>query len=206
MADENFFKTAYAVKTSAETREMYDRWAEVYDRDLTGSAYQQPARCAAALRHQLTGGSAKILDVGCGTGLSGLALKKAGFGAIDGCDLSDGMLEKAKALNLYDRLFACDLNKPPMEADDGAYDGLTAVGVFSFGHVMADAVDELLRVVKPGAPLVIGLNDHFYEEGSLTNKLAALGDEGLITMIASEHGEHIPANDLKGWVITFRKA
>ena len=205
MNEKNYFEIAYTLKNSNEAREMYDRWAEVYDRDLTGNEYQQPVRCAEALSKHLANKNAKILDVGCGTGLSGLALQEAGFQNIEGCDLSTGMLEKAEALKIYSRLFACDLNEPPIDADDASCDGLTAVGVFSFGHIMPEAVDELLRIVKPGAPIIIGLNDHYYEEGSLTAKLDHLAKSGEIEMISREHGEHIPGNDLRGWVITFKK-
>ncbi|MEL7430300.1 MAG: class I SAM-dependent methyltransferase, partial [Pseudomonadota bacterium] len=132
---ENFFDKAYSVKSTEETREMYDRWSKVYDKDLKTGDYRQPVRCAAALRQQVTDLSAEILDVGCGTGLSGLALREAGYTHIDGCDLSEGMLEKAGKLGIYNRLFACDLNQPPLDVTDTSYDAITAVGVFSFGHV-----------------------------------------------------------------------
>ncbi len=205
MAEENFFEIAYSIKDTDEARAMYDRWAKVYDRDLTDGEYQQPKRCADALSSVLADKQASVLDVGCGTGLSGLALQQAGYTKVDGCDLSEGMLEKAAELNLYNRLFACDLNHPPIDAEDGAYDAVTAVGVFSFGHISADAVDELLRVVVAGGIIIIGLNDHFYEEGSLVSKLEALSSQRVIEILSQEHGEHIPANDLKGWVLTLKK-
>ena len=205
MAKENFFEIAYSIKDTDEARKMYDRWAEVYDRDLTDGEYQQPKRCADALSAVVDNKQASILDVGCGTGLSGLALNQAGYMKIDGCDLSEGMLEKAAELDLYNHLFTCDLNRPPIDAFDGAYDAVTAVGVFSFGHISADAVDELLRVVIPNGTIIIGLNDHFYEEGSLVSKLEALSSQGIIEILSREHGDHIPANDLKGWVLTLRK-
>ncbi len=205
MSREDFFQVAYSLKTTEEARAMYDRWAEIYDADLTGVEYQQPVRCAEALKKLLPANECKILDVGCGTGLSGLALKERGYKNIDGCDLSKGMLDKASQLDIYERLFSCDLNEPPIDAKDGEYDAVTAVGVFSFGHILPNAVEELMRVAKPGAPIIIGLNDHYYEEGSLVTKLESLADENRITLISQEHGEHIPGNDLKGWVITFVK-
>jgi len=70
---------------------------------------------------------------------------------------------------------------------------------------MPEAVDELLRVTKNNGIIIIGLNDHYYDEGSLTKKLDTLQLENSIKIIAQEHGEHIPENDLKGWVITLRK-
>lgn len=205
MAKENFFDIAYTLKTSEDAKRMYDHWAEVYDQDLTKSNYQQPKRCAQALLDQQSNKNIKLLDVGCGTGLSGLALKESGFQKIDGCDLSEGMLKKAAHLKIYDRLFNCNLNEPPIDAEDAQYDALTAVGVFSFGHIMADAVEELLRVTKTNGTIIIGLNDHYYEEGSLTNKITLLQEEGKLKIIKQEHGEHIPENDLKGWVITLKK-
>lgn len=205
MSKENFFKTSYSLKSSAETKEHYDRWSKVYDQDLVEGEYQQPTRCAQTLYNQVQNTDIKILDVGCGTGLSGLALKDAGYEHLDGCDLSQGMLDKATQLNIYDRLFTCNLNEPPIDAANEQYDAVTAVGVFSFGHIMPDAVDELLRVLKQNGTLIIGLNDHYYTEGSLTKKLVELETSKILKIINQEHGEHIPANNLKGWVITLKK-
>lgn len=205
MSKENFFDIAYTLKTSEDAKQMYDLWADVYDQDLNNGKYQQPIRCAKALLDQESDKNIKLLDVGCGTGLSGLALKETGFQSIDGCDLSQGMLSKAAELKIYKRLFSCNLNEPPIEAKDEQYDALTAVGVFSFGHIMPEAVEELLRVIKKNGIIIIGLNDHYYDEGALTNKLDALQKEGKLEIIKQEHGEHIPENDLKGWVITLKK-
>lgn len=205
MSQENFFEIAYTLKTTDEAREMYDRWAKVYDRDLGDGEYQQPVRCAEALKNAGAENSTHILDVGCGTGLSGVALNQAGYLNIDGCDLSQGMLDKANDLDIYGRLFACDLNLPPLDVEVATYDAVTAVGVFSFGHIMPDAVDELLRITKSGGIIIIGLNDHYYVEGSLTDKLSALEGSGRLKILKQEHGDHIPANDLKGWVITLQK-
>ncbi len=206
MAKENFFESAYSLKSAEETREMYDRWSQVYDQDLSKGEYQQPVRCAEALHAQVQNKALNILDVGCGTGLSGLALKELGYQHIDGCDLSEGMLDKADNLNIYKRLFSCNLNAPPIDAKSNHYDAVTAVGVFSFGHIMPQAVDELLRVVKPKGTIIIGLNDHFYNEGSLTKKLNILETSKEIVIINQEHGEHIPENNLMGWVITLKKS
>ena len=131
LAEENFFEIAYSLEGTDETRAMYDRWAKVYDRDLQTGEYRQPQRCAQALSTQVETRDINILDVGCGTGLSGLALKNAGFSDIDGCDLSRGMLDKAAQLDIYGRLFTCDLNEPPLGVSDEHYEAVTAVGVFS---------------------------------------------------------------------------
>jgi len=201
-----FLDKAYTVKTDADTRALYDAWAEVYDEELGENEYQQPLRCAEALAQLMSPATdPAVLDVGCGSGLSGLALKNMGFSNIDGCDYSMGMLEKAETTGAYTRLFETNLNAPPMDADDAIYDAATCVGVFSFGHVTADALDDILRVLRPGGILVIGLNDHFDKEGSLTAKLTTIEEAGSITDRRDEHGEHIRGTGLTGWVIVGTK-
>ncbi len=205
--NDRFLKTVYQVRDPDEVRDMYDRWAASYDTELIEeNGYAQPRRCAEMLSRHLPERTAEILDIGCGTGLSGAALTEAGYGVIDGCDFSAGMLENARKTGLYRRLFRADLNAPPLDAADGAYGAAVAVGVFGFGHVQPDSLDEILRILAPGAPLVIGLNEHFYDEGSLTAKLAALGAMGRIARLAEEHGEHIRGTGVTGWVIAVRKA
>ena len=67
-------------------------------------------------------------------------------------------------------------------------------------------MDEILRVLAPGAPLIIGLNAKFYREGTLAGKLSALSAAGRIDRLAEEHGEHITSAGMTGWVIAVRKA
>lgn len=206
MAGKRFLDKAYGIKREGQALQMYEDWAQTYDVEVRDeNDYQQPERCAVALKKQLADTDAAILDVGCGTGLSGLGLKAHGFKVVDGCDFSPAMLEKAQKTDVYRRLFPANLNEPPMDAGDEAYAAATAVGVFSFGHVDANAMDEILRVVKPGGPVVIGLNQHFYDEGSLVKKLDALEADGRIKLISQEQGAHLPGTGTTGWVIVLEK-
>lgn len=207
MSDRRFLGDAYAETSTDETRALYDAWSEVYDTELLAeNAYAQPRRCAGALAAVEDNRDVPILDIGCGTGLSGLALRKAGFCVLSGCDLSPGMMLRAMATGVYSRLFETDLNAPPMPVADESFGAATAVGVFSFGHVKADAMDDILRVLRPGSPLIIGLNEKYYDEGSLTRKLEALAAEGRLSIESREKGEHIPGTGVEGWVLTLRKA
>ena len=202
-----YFDKAYELRTTEETRRHYAEWAEVYDLEIgKEKGYRQPERCARALLAAGLEANAPVLDVGCGTGLSGRALAAAGYGIIDGSDLSPEMLAKAETTGAYRRLFEADLNRPPLEAPDGHYGAATCVGVFSFGHVQPDAIDDILRVLRPGGYLVIGLNDHFYEEGSFPAKLQALETAGLLTLVNKEHGAHLEnVEGSTGWVFVHRK-
>lgn len=203
----SFLKRAHDVRTIAETRKFYSDWAETYDAELTGEHdYVQPRRSAEMLSRFLPDRGAEILDVGCGTGLVGAALAETGYRTIDGCDLTPEMLEKARERGIYRRLFEADLNRPPLGVRDGAYGAAVAVGVFSFSLIHPDALDEVLRLLAPGAPLIIGVNADFYAEGTLARKLDALVSADRIERLADEHGDHINSAGVSGWAVAVRKA
>lgn len=205
MGKKRFLQEAYRDRTTEQIEEFYNRWSSVYDEELAENNYRQPERCASTLRMHMNDHSGRVLDVGCGTGLSGIALARAGYSHIDGCDLSAGMIEKAFETGVYTKLFTADLNRPPLDCPDNEYDAITAVGVFSYGHVMAEALNEFIRISRQGAPIIIGLNDHYFQEGKVTEKLDMLAQAGQIEKISQEHGEHIPGTGLTGWVIVARK-
>ena len=203
MADspsEGFLGTAYDLETGEQTLDHYQRWAGTYDQEVgVDNGYAQPARCAAALAG-VADPCSHVLDVGCGTGLSGVALRDAGFTRLDGCDFSPPMLERAAETGVYRQLFEADLNAG-LDIDGDAYDHAVAVGVFSFGHIRPDALREVLRVVRPGGAVVVGVNDHFWEVGELPAELDAIEADGLASVASREHGEHLPGAAIMGWVI-----
>src|SRR5690242_17029495 len=79
-----------------EVADRYDEWAQGYDDDLAAWSYQAPAVVAETVvsRHPEAGWA---LDVGCGTGLVGRALRERGFtGQLRGLDISQASLEVAQ--------------------------------------------------------------------------------------------------------------
>ena len=201
---------SYALETSIETLAHYEAWADTYDKEISEElGYAQPVRCAAALsaavgtNHWTPTG--RVLDVGCGTGLSGLALKQAGFTNLDGCDFSAPMLDRAAATGIYQQLFEADLNEG-LDVPDETYDAVAAVGVFSFGHIQPSALREMLRVVRLNGPVVIGLNDHYWDLGTFQSEVDAIETDGVATLVFREHGDHLPGADIQGWVVVLAKA
>ncbi len=206
-SDNGFLHKAYDRNKQPDTKALYRDWAATYDAEVSAeNDYAQPHRCATALAEVLNERSGNILDIGCGTGLSGVALKHAGFPNIDGCDFSAEMLDLAAEKNIYRHLFSADLNATPIDAPTGHYHAATAVGVFSFDLINPDSLDEIFRLLKPGAPLVIGLNERFYVKGTLENKFSELEDNGKAVVLSRELGDHLPGIGVKGWVIVLRKA
>jgi len=205
-AGDRFFDHAYVISTSEETLDHYARFAEVYDTEVTEQGYAQPRRTVEMLSRYDVSSDATVLDVGCGTGLSGIALREAGYQTIDGCDYSDEMLQLARPLGVYGRLFWADLNLPPIDVADESYDVATAVGIFAGGHLVVDAMDEILRAVRPGGVYVAAMNEMFFEGAGVAAKLAELERIGLVSDVIAEHGEHMPGLGIGGWVVAMRKA
>lgn len=195
-----------AATTSDELKSIYDEWAHQYDQDLVDDhAYAMPTRAAQMAARFVDDPSAPVLDVGCGTGLSGLALRHAGFTHLDGCDLSPNMLKIARDHTLYHTLFEVDLLSPPMDVDDCHYNLTIAVGAFAAGHLGGPAVDELIRITRKGGTVIITTNDHFYETGILQATFEGLIKDRRAVNLIAEHGDHIPGKNIGGWVFAFNK-
>ena len=205
-ADSGHFDGAYSLETNEQTLKHYRSWAETYDKEVSEqNGYAQPKRVADMLQHLEATADSRILDAGCGSGLSGLALRAAGYSQIDGCDFSPEMLEKSREKDCYDTLFEANLNESLPQLADNAYDVVTCVGVFSFGHVFPDACDELLRGLKSGGLFIIALNEPYWDKGDLSDKLNSLEAAGKIRILEVQYGEHLPGHDVKGYVIAVQK-
>jgi len=195
----------YDLDSGEKTRAYYDKWAKTYDAELADNGYVTPTRCADALAGQAEDLGAPVLDIGCGTGISGSALRTAGFTKVDGCDFSAEMLEVAKGKGVYDQAFNTDLENPfPFEA--GAYAHLSAMGVLNPGHAPASTLDEVLSLLTPGGLFVFSLNDHALEDNSYEARLNEHLDSGNARLLFKEYGEHIPKIDLRSNVYVLQKA
>ncbi|MEM7287419.1 MAG: methyltransferase domain-containing protein, partial [Actinomycetota bacterium] len=204
MGEDGFLNRAYDEGDSAQTHQLYAEWADSYDGELIDHGYATPARVAEAVKALGVDPGAKIVDLGCGTGLSGSALQAAGYTAIDGCDYSGEMLDVAEATGAYDVLDEVDLNAAPIPYGTDIYDVATIVGVFGFGHVEPGALDEAIRVVRPGGHIVIGVNEKFYAGSDLAARIDRTEASGAVADVVAELGGPIPGYGVGGGVISMQ--
>jgi predicted TPR repeat methyltransferase len=162
---------------SAEVMQQYDEMAPTYDETLLNDwGYQAPA-VAAALLARFVDLKSTILDVGCGTGLSGRELKRVGFETVRGVDISTPSLENAAQKAVYESLVRTDLLKPLPFANN-SFDGAVCVGVLSY--ISGDGLfREMCRVVRPGGALVLSHRTDLVVERKFGQLLASLEAEGL---------------------------
>ncbi len=195
---------AYKLTNPVESREFYQGWAEGYDAEVAENEYITPQRCAAALIRHAAAPWAPMMDLGCGTGISGLALKAAGFECIDGYDFSRAMLDKAGSKGVYRNLAIADLSKP-LEIAEGQYQNAAAIGCVSPEYMPATVLDEILSKLPQGGSLVFSVNDHSAADGTITGRIMTLTDCGAADLVFREHGEHLPVIGLKATVFVLKK-
>lgn len=202
---EKLIHNAYGLDGADATRNFYDKWAKTYEEEVTENGYATPARCAAALAQFASDPSAPVLDIGCGTGISGLALKDAGFATLDGSDFSAEMLALAAAKGIYRRLHNTDL-EDPFPFTPGSYANVSAIGVLNPGHAPAETLDLVLALLEPGGLFVFSLNDHALGDNSYEARISEHVDTGHAELLFKEYGEHLPELDLKSNVYVLRKS
>ena len=152
-------------------RQRFDEWASTYDADLLGKmGYRAHQEAAHHLMALIPDRQAKLLDLGCGTGLVGALLYQQGYRHLFGSDYSLPMLQEAARLGVYRELAHHDMTQP-LEAT-AAYDGAVSVGVLAFGPVTAFHFKGLLNGLKPGAPLLATINGKGWREYPWEQELA----------------------------------
>ena len=141
---------------------FYDKWAEKYDEicNLNSSYISNQYTAQKLVKYIKDKESAVLLELPCGTGMTGEVVQKAGFCNIDGTDLSNGMLEEAKRKGIYRNVFkSCVTDTSKVDCPDNTYDGVYSVQGISAGMLeLAPTVNEMLRVTKPNGILVYTAN------------------------------------------------
>jgi predicted TPR repeat methyltransferase len=97
--------------SDAYVEHVFDAFATSFDAKLAALDYQAPSLLHAALQHHVPGAAAHglcVVDLGCGTGLMGPLLRPWAR-SLAGCDLSVGMLARAKQRGHYDVLHKAEL-------------------------------------------------------------------------------------------------
>ncbi|MBX3607095.1 MAG: tetratricopeptide repeat protein [Piscinibacter sp.] len=88
---------------------LFDQYAATFDHHLVDVlGYHTPDQLLSVLRPLLPATPVDIVDLGCGTGLFGALLRPLARRLV-GVDLSDGMLERARAAGHYDELACAEL-------------------------------------------------------------------------------------------------
>jgi predicted TPR repeat methyltransferase len=127
-------------------RHLFDQFAADYDRRMIGQLGYGAPGILRGLADMVMPGRAglDVLDLGCGTGLTGVVFKDLAR-RLDGIDLSPAMVEKARARGLYDHLAVGDI-----EEASGAYDLWLAADTLVYLGDLTRVMAAAARSLRPG--------------------------------------------------------
>lgn len=203
---EALLQRAHTLESETETKALYQDWASTYDKTMIeGLGYLSPVKAANLLADHLSSKSAQILDVGTGTGLVGSELFKLGFTNIDGIDYSAPMLKMARKTGAYGKLLEADINRK-LEIETGIYDALICIGTFTHGHIGADCLDELFRVMASGGLFVTAIRKNYWHPAGFAVKVDQLTTEEKIkTVTREEESNYTTSTEPESWFVVWEK-
>jgi len=130
-------------------KKLFDRFSSSFDEQLAALGYRAPELLVAALGDYVpTDGRLDVLDAGCGTGLCGPLLRSMSNRLV-GVDLSDGMVEKARARNTYDELCVGELCGFMRERPN-AFDVAISADTLVYFGALDEAAAAARAALRPG--------------------------------------------------------
>ena len=188
-------------------RDLFDGFAERFDAELAEKLdYRTPELLAAALRDAgAPAGEGICLDLGCGTGLSGVALAPLAR-RLEGLDLSPRMLALARRRGIYAALHQADLLEW-LPAHPGAFDLVAAADVLNYLGDLSPALAGIAAALKPGglaafsleagegAPFELGATMRYRHDPRHAEFLAAAAGFGVVArrkaVLRQERGQPV---------------
>tara|TARA_B100001063_G_C16668688_1_gene505092 strand:- start:289 stop:921 length:633 start_codon:yes stop_codon:yes gene_type:complete len=185
-------------KNDHRLAKVYRDWAKKYDYDNDNvlGTVSQP-KSVNLLSTKLKDKTAKIIDIGCGTGLVGKYLQAHGFNNFDGLDISDEMLQIASQRG-YQKLYSGSLNDElPIAVN--SYDCAMCVGVFTHGHVASDGFSELCRIVRPGGYLCFTINEGVFQKYGFEETIKEFEVNNKWRVVSLYKDDYMTLENVKGY-------
>nr|WP_295982398.1 class I SAM-dependent methyltransferase [uncultured Agrobacterium sp.] len=176
---------------------LFDQHAEAFEDILVEQlGYAVPMMVRQRLQTLNLGPFKRLLDLGCGTGLTGEALRDMADD-ITGIDISENMVEIAHEKDLYETLYVAEAEDFLEDNDDEPFDIITATDVLPYlgaleplffgaaenlnaGGLLIFSSETLPEATMAGRPYMVGPHQRFaHAETYIRERLAATGFEVL---------------------------
>jgi predicted TPR repeat methyltransferase len=144
---------------------LFDQYAPKFDKALVDDLnYRGPQVLLKAVLTARQAGRLPVrfrraIDLGCGTGLAAQEFASV-VDKFIGVDLSSGMIERARATGLYERLDVADMLQGLRGETDASADLVMAADAFVYVPDLALIVGEAARVLQPQGMLAFTVEAH----------------------------------------------
>lgn len=201
-------------------QQVFDSFADSFDSKLQALGYRAPELVVQALRASV-GEAHKQLDLcdaGVGTGLCGAGLKPWARSLV-GCDLSVGMLKRATALRLYDKLHQAELTHY-LQTQPDSFDAVVSADTLCYFGAIEGAVLAAWRSLRQDGwliftvealpesdpqPHVLQPNGRYAHRRDYLERV--LGQAGFAELRVVPDTLRMEAGEpVRGWVVSARKA
>ena len=204
-ASGTFLSQAYALKNNRDIKKFYRKWAKQYDRQMHDQLhYCSPRLIVERMRRHLPDQRARILDIGCGTGLTIQGLAEAGYVDLHGLDLSAEMIEVARRRGIYSSLRVGDVNRP-LDYADGYFAGVISSGTFTHGHVGPAPLDEICRIMAERAILACTVHKDLWESMAFDAAFDRLVQNRTLKLLSLELDRFYENREPEGWFCVYQK-
>ena len=179
---------AYSVQSPEDNKRLYAKWAATYDSSFVDAKqYRYPKAISEVFDQVVTDSVARVLDIGTGTGLTGMYLSRLRPDVVlDGMDISPEMLKQAALKTrtngsaVYRQLYVRDLTQNVLN-ENAPYEALISSGTFTHGHLGPECLRNLLPLLTNNGWLVVGVNNEHFEAKAFAAQLDSLVLLGAIT-------------------------
>ncbi len=177
---------AYSVESPDDNRRLYAKWAATYESSFVDAKQYRYPKAIAEVFNEEVDTVTRVLDIGTGTGLTGMYLSRLRPGlVIDGMDISPEMLAQARlktradASAVYRQLYVRDLTQT-VENENKPYEALFSSGTFTHGHLGPQSLRNLLPLLANNGWLIVGVNNEHFEAKGFAEELDSLVAIGAI--------------------------
>jgi predicted TPR repeat methyltransferase len=155
--------------------EVFDGFSNSFDAKLEALQYRAPGLVEQAVGRAFGAPAAAldIADLGCGTGLCGPLLRPYAR-RLAGCDLSVGMLRRAKARKVYDVLHKAELGYY-LETQPEHFDALVSADTLIYFGDLRPVMRQARQALRPGGWLVFTVERLAADETDTAYRLTPTG-------------------------------
>lgn len=181
-----------AAPPSSYVAGVFDQYAHEYDDHMTGVlGYSVPTQLRALLAPYLPSHRVDILDLGCGTGLSGAVFKDVARSMV-GIDLSPKMIAKAHAREIYSSLMTGEVVAATNELAS-RFDLVIAADVFVYLGNLDPLFRAVRRVIHADGCFAFSVERGEQEDYELRDAGRYAHAPGYVDALATRHGFSITA-------------